>query len=72
MDWDKINKEMENNLALSLGTVMRSAKVDIIDSDIATIEALHDLLIDKHGYSIDHKTLKNARLLTEKMYKALK
>lgn len=48
-----------------------SADVNIVDSDIATIEALHDLLLDAHGYSLDFITLKKARELTAKMYKAL-
>jgi len=47
------------------------ADVNIVDSDIATIEALHDLLLDAHGYSLDFRTLKKARELTAKMYKAL-
>jgi len=54
-----------------IGRVVRSADVNIVDSDIATIEALHDLLLDAHGYSLDFITLKKARELTEKMYKAL-
>ena len=45
--------------------------IEIQDSDIATIEALHDLLLDAHGYSLDFITLKRARELTAKMYKAL-
>lgn len=66
----------ENNLkdkdkALHIGRVVRSADVNIVDSDIATIEALHDLLLDAHGYSLDFRTLKKARELTAKMYKAL-
>lgn len=47
-----------------------SASVDIVDSDIATIEALHDLLLDA-GYQLDFVTLKRARELTAKMYAAL-
>lgn len=43
-------------------------KYDIIDSDIATIEALHDLLLDAHGYHLDFIALKRARELTKKMY----
>ena len=46
------------------------ASVNILDSDIATIEALHDLLLDAHGYSLDFITLKRARELTLKMYEA--
>ena len=57
--------------ALNIGRVVRSADVNIVDSDIATIEALHDLLLDAHGYSLDFRTLKKARELTAKMYKAL-
>ena len=41
----------------------------ILDSDIATVEALHDLLLDKHNYSLEHKTLERARKLTARMYK---
>lgn len=51
--------------------VSRSALVSIVDGDIATIEALHDLLLDEHGYQIDFITLKRARELTAKMYAAL-
>lgn len=40
----------------------------ITDMDIATVEALHDLLLDSHGYSLDHITLTRARELTKKMY----
>ena len=55
-----------------IANVRRSVSVDIVDSDIATIEALHDLLLDAHGYSLDFITLKRARELTAKMYKAFK
>lgn len=48
----------------------KSANLLINDFDIATIEALHDLLLDK-GYSIDFKILKNARALTARMDEAL-
>lgn len=44
----------------------------ILDSDIATVEALHDLLLDAHGYSLDFKTLVKARELTKKMYAIVK
>lgn len=49
----------------------KKAMVEITDSDIATIEALHDLLLDNHGYSLEFITLKRARELTKKMYDAL-
>lgn len=55
---------------LRITNVRCSVSVDIVDSDIATIEALHDLLLDAHGYSLDFITLKKARELTLKMYKA--
>ena len=61
----------DKDKALHIGGVVRSADVNIVDSDIATIEALHDLLLDAHGYSLDFRTLKKARELTAKMYKAL-
>ena len=69
-----MNKEQntkDEDKALHIGRVVRSADVNIVDSDIATIEALHDLLLDAHGYSLDFRTLKKARELTAKMYKAL-
>jgi hypothetical protein len=58
--------------SVDLADVRRSVSVNIVDSDIATIEALHDLLLDAHGYSLDFITLKRARELTAKMYKAFK
>ena len=70
MNTDKTSLENESQPSC-LGAVMRSASVDIIDSDIATIEALHDLLLDAHGYKLDFITLKRARELTAKMYAAL-
>jgi hypothetical protein len=54
----------------TLNDTKRSVLVKIEDSDIATIEALHDLLIDAHGYSSDFIALKRARKLTAKMYRA--
>ena len=71
-----MNKEQNLNTAgtqqLNIAGVRRSVSVEIVDSDIATIEALHDLLLDTHGYSLDFITLKRARELTAKMYKAFK
>jgi len=64
------NKEIETKQC-TIPSVVRSADVNIVDSDIATIEALHDLLLDAHGYSLDFITLKRARKLTAKMYKSL-
>ena len=65
------NKQKEKK-ALHISGVVRSVDVSIVDSDIATIEALHDLLLDAHGYSLDFITLKRARKLTKKMYDAFK
>ena len=66
------------NKQLTLTDVRRSVSyghllhyIEIQDSDIATIEALHDLLLDTHGYWVDFIALKRARELTAKMYKAL-
>lgn len=66
----KISNKAESG-KLQQDFIMRSASVDIVDSDIATIEALHDLLLDAHGYKLDFITLKRARELTAKMYSAL-
>jgi hypothetical protein len=41
------------------------------DKDIATIEAMHDLLLD-HGHSLDERALKESRELTNRMYESLK
>jgi hypothetical protein len=65
------NTEKHLQCKSHVGGIMRSADVNILDSDIATIEALHDLLLDAHGYSLDFTPLKKARELTAKMYKAL-
>ena len=48
----------------------KKAMVEITDFDIATIEALHDLLLDEAGFDLNHKTLIYARQLTKKMYEA--
>ena len=64
------NKKAETEQC-TIPSVVCSADVNIVDSDIATIEALHDLLLDAHGYSLDFITLKRARKLTAKMYKSL-
>ena len=65
------DNKKEQNEQCTIPSVVLSADVNIVDSDIATIEALHDLLLDAHGYSLDFRTLKKARELTAKMYKAL-
>jgi hypothetical protein len=70
------NQEREDKASIFTGNdkkcnCEKCVSVDIVDSDIATIEALHDLLLDAHGYSLDFITLKRARELTAKMYKAI-
>jgi len=72
MTKEKKTSDKQQNGKDFIADVRRSVSVDIIDSDIATIEALHDLLLDAHGYSLDFITLKRARELTAKMYKAFK
>jgi len=47
----------------------KSASIKITDSDIATIEVLHDHLSE--NYKLDHWMLKQARELTARMTKAL-
>ena len=56
---DEIIKGIEE--ALNMQNVGRNVSVEIEDRDIATIEALHDLLLDAHCYSLDFITLKKAR-----------
>lgn len=45
---------------------------NIVDRDIATIEALHDTLLDNHKYDLDSKLLTNARNLAHKLRKLCK
>lgn len=51
-----------------LHRIENSSKEAISHSDIATIEAMHDLLLDKHGLPLSHYTLKNGRKVINKMY----
>jgi hypothetical protein len=69
MSTNNKNNETEQ---CTIPVVRRSVSVEIEDRDIATIEALHDLLLDAHGYSLDFITLKRARELAAKMYNAFK
>ena len=64
-----LNDQQQNK---NLANFKQSVSVEIERRDIATIEVLHDLLYDAHGYSLDHFALKRSRELTEKMYQAFK
>lgn len=66
------NLQDDKSNPLDLRVRRQKVLVEITDFDIATIEALHDLLLDNHGYTLDHITLTNARKLTTKMYEAFK
>ena len=45
--------------------------ITILDSDIAIIEALHDLLLDREGYPLKHPTLRRSRELTGKLHRII-
>ena len=49
----------------------KEGTIIIKDRDIATIEAMHDLLLD-HGHGINERALRESRGLTSRMYKSLK
>lgn len=51
--------------------IRKKGNVQIDDFDIATIEALCDLLVDTAGFPPNFKTITNARNLIIKMYKSL-
>jgi len=73
LTWGELIQLLDDYLKYNAVAVKRlTATVEITDFDIATIEALHDLLLDKHNYELNHTTLTNARKLTHKMYEAFK
>jgi len=43
----------------------------ITNKDIATIEVMHDLLLDKYNHTLNSEVLTNSRGLISKMYKAI-
>ena len=49
----------------------KEGMVKFTDKDIATIEAMHDLLLD-HGHELNERALKESRELTNRMYETLK
>ena len=67
------NREISNEKARELICVLfnESGKVSIMDRDIATIEAMHDTLLDK-GYNLNDRALRESRELTQRMYDSLK
>ncbi len=59
------------NVADEIIERLNISDIKIQDNDIATIEVLHDLLLDVHKYSLEHTALKRARHLTAKMHKMI-
>jgi len=49
-----------------------SESLKIEDYDIATVEHLHDCLLGRKGYSLNHPMLKRSRELTAKLYKIVR
>jgi hypothetical protein len=66
--WAHISGPMIN---VCLGKLIKKQNnvSEIKDSDIATIEALHDSLLDRGVYALNHPALKKSRELTAKLHK---
>ena len=56
---------------LTLTDVVNSFNLEIKDRDIATIEAMHDTLLDEKVLGLNARSMKESRALTKRMYKAL-
>lgn len=56
---------------LDLFSVSSSFNLEIEDKDIATIEALHDVLLDEKILGLNARNMKESRALTQRMYKAI-
>ena len=56
---------------LRLPDVVSSFNLEIKERDIATIEALHDTLLDEKVLGLNARSMKESRALTRRMYKAL-
>ncbi len=56
---------------LNLFSVSSSFNLEIKDRDIATIEALHDVLLYEKILGLNTWSMKESRALTQRMYKAL-
>ena len=55
-----------------INVVSNSFNLEIKDRDIATIEAMHDTLLDNKILGLNAKSMKESRALTQRMYKALR
>ena len=71
-DENDLNKVQDHGPPYSMANpsgepVSESLKIE--DYDIATVEYLHDCLIEKEGYSLKHPMLKRSRELTAKLHK---
>lgn len=67
---DTLNRYIQSK-QLTLTDVVSSFNLEIKDRDIATIEALHDTLLDKKVLGLNARSMKESRALTQRMYKAL-
>lgn len=56
---------------LNLFSVSSSFNLEIKGRDIATIEAMHDVLLDEKVLGLNARCMKESRALTQRMYKAL-
>jgi len=69
-DLDRLIKSAKNEQLL-LHDVSNSFNLEIKDRDIATIEAMHDTLLDEKVLGLNARSMKESRALTQRMYKAL-
>tara|TARA_R110000765_G_scaffold6389_1_gene19704 strand:+ start:1127 stop:1417 length:291 start_codon:yes stop_codon:yes gene_type:complete len=63
--------QKEKKEQLTLTDVSNSFNLEIKDRDIATIEAMHDTLLDEKVLGLNARSMKESRALTQRMYKAL-
>ncbi len=64
-------KRLNENVKLTIPDVVSSFNLEIKDRDIATIEAMHDILLDEKILGLNARSMKESRALTQRMYKAL-
>lgn len=60
----------EHEIGINKKLAQNGVPVNMCDGDIATIEALVNLLMENHGYVRDFYPIKKALSLTSKMYDA--